>query len=89
MSSLEVSLEKFLDALGTLERAVDRRLVAEVDGPDTGALVEELDGLRADKASLASELERVRTQNRTLEALTDDVNLRLDGAIGEIRGALK
>ena len=89
MSSLEVSLEKFLDALGTLERAVDRRLVAEVDGSDTGALVEELNGLRADKASLASELERVRTQNRTLEALTDDVNLRLDGAIGEIRGALK
>ncbi len=89
MSSLEVSLEKFLDALGTLERAVDRRLVAEVDGSDTSALVEELNGLRADKASLASELERVRTQNRTLEALTDDVNLRLDGAIGEIRGALK
>lgn len=89
MSSLEVSLEKFLDALGTLERAVDRRFAAEADGPDTSALAEELDGLRADKASLASELERVRTQNRTLEALTDDVNLRLDGAIGEIRGALK
>lgn len=89
MSSLEVSLEKFLDALSTLERAVDSRLVAEVDGSDTSALVEELNGLRADKASLASELERVRTQNRTLEALTDDVNLRLDGAIGEIRGALK
>ncbi len=89
MSSLEVSLEKFLDALGTLERAVDRRFAAEADGPDSSALVEELDGLRADKASLASELERVRTQNRTLEALTDDVNLRLDGAIGEIRGALK
>ena len=75
--------------MGTRERAVDRRIVAEVDGPETSALVEEGDGLRADKASLASELGRLRTQNRTLEALTDDVNLRLDGAIGEIRSVLK
>ena len=89
MSSLEASLENFLDALGTLERALDRRFAAEAEGTDGDALAEELDGLRSDNVSLTSELERLRTQNRALEALTDDVNVRLDGAIGEIRNVLE
>lgn len=89
MSSLESSLEKFLDALGELERAVDGRLAGDVERPDAGELADELQGLRADRASLAGELERLKSENRTLEALTDDVNLRLDGAIEEIRGALE
>lgn len=89
MSSLETSLEKFFDALGELERAVDARLAADVDGPDASVLAEELQGLRADKAELAGELQRLKSENRTLEALTDDVNLRLDGAIEEIRGVLE
>lgn len=89
MSSLEASLEKFLDAIGTLERALERRFAAEADGSDGEALAGELEGLRSDNASLAAELERLRTQNHALEALTDDVNLRLDGAIGEIRNILE
>lgn len=89
MSSLEASLENFLDALGTLERALDRRFAAEAEGTDGDALAEELDGLRSDNVSLTTELERLRTQNRALEALTDDVNVRLDGAIGEIRNVLE
>ncbi len=89
MSSLESSLEKFFDALGALERAVDGRLAGDVDRPLARELAEELEGLRADRASLAKELERLKSENETLEALTDDVNLRLDGAIEEIRGVLE
>jgi chaperonin cofactor prefoldin len=88
MSSLESSLENFFDALGELERAVDQRLTAQAVGANTEGLAEELDALKADRASLAAELERMRSQNKMLEELTDDVNLGIDTAISEIRSVL-
>lgn len=97
MGSLETSLENFFDALGALERAVDGRIAPERDnnasgeagGPDVSGLAEELQGLRAEKVALKSELDRLKSENQSLEALTDDVNLRLDGAIEEIRSVLE
>lgn len=88
MSSLESSLENFFDALGELERAVDKRLTAQATGADTEGLAEELNALKADRASLAAELERMRSQNKMLEELTDDVNVGIDTAIKEIRSVL-
>lgn len=89
MGSLETSLENFFDALGALERAVDFRLASETDRPDVSALTDELEGLRAEKDNLKAELDRLQSENKSLEALTDDVNLRLDGAIEEIRSVLE
>ena len=89
MASLETSLENFFDALGALDRAVDQRLAAEGERPDVSGLAEELQGLRAEKVALKSELDKLKSENRSLEALTDDVNLRLDGAIEEIRSVLE
>lgn len=93
MASLETSLENFFDALGALDRAVDQRLAAERDNeanrPDVSGLAEELQGLRAEKVALKSELDKLKSENSSLEALTDDVNLRLDGAIEEIRSVLE
>jgi SMC interacting uncharacterized protein involved in chromosome segregation len=88
MSSLESSLENFFDALGDLERAIDKRLADQMDQADVSGLADELQALKADRASLASELERMKSQNSLLEELTDDVNLGLDSAIKEIRSVL-
>jgi SMC interacting uncharacterized protein involved in chromosome segregation len=89
MGSLETSLENFFDALGALERAVDSRLASDTDRPDASALADELEGLRAERVNLKAELDRLGSENKSLEALTDDVNLRLDGAIEEIRSVLE
>lgn len=91
MEALESSLESFFDALGELERAVDKRVALASNQDDSGMairLAEELDGLKAERASLASELERLKSQNKMYEKLTDEVNSGLDGAIKEIRSVL-
>lgn len=89
MQSLESSLESFFDALGELERAVEHRMAQEGEGPglDDG-MEDELEGLRTERAALAAELERLRSQNEMYEKLTEEVNLGLDGAIREIRSVL-
>ena len=89
MEALESSLESFFDALGELERAVERRVAEASELEEFADLETELVGLKAERATMAAELERLKTQNKMYEQLTDEVNSGLDGAIYEIRSVLE
>jgi chromosome segregation ATPase len=85
MSRLELAADRLKTALEALESRA-------VGTPDAGA---DLEKLHTRIAELEAERERLLTQVAALEdemaalsGVTEDVEERLDGAIGEIRAAL-
>lgn len=85
MSRLELAADRLKTALEALESRA----------PGHGALAEHSDGLDRRVAELESERERLLMQVAALEdelaalsGVTEEVEERLDGAIGEIRAAL-
>lgn len=86
MSKLDQSLDRFVKALETLEAAVHRRVLQ--DGSDQD-LAEELVAMRDDRAQMAEEIDSLKSQNRSLAELTDEVASRLDSAIGDIQTVLE
>ena len=71
--------------MGRLDEAI-KRLDAAVDGLEN-ALSETTAG-EVDKESLASELEQAKRDYAALASTTDEVNARLDSAIGRLKFVL-
>lgn len=85
MSRLDIAAERFEKALQVLEEAA----------APLAALQNEVVAARATLVELSEERERLLTriaeledENRALAGITEEVEGRLDGAIGEIRAAL-
>ncbi len=86
MGKLDLAAERLTNALNALDAGLVPLLEARSDGGDEAGT--ELAALRAERESL---LARIAVLEEELQALTDiseEVENRLDGAIGEIRTAL-
>ena len=84
MSRVELAADRLAAALETLEKAAseaDRGSVSQADAQRIESLENEREALLARIAALEEEL-------TSLSGITDEVENRLDGAIGEIRAAL-
>lgn len=85
MSRLDSAKARFDAAVEKLETAIKRRVEQEKFDQ---AFVNELAGLKDDRARLATELDRLNDEKNALEGFTDEVAGRLEGAIREIRAVL-
>ena len=81
MSRLDLAAERLAAALEKLEKAADSPAAAPAPDPRVAILESENQQLLARIAALEEEL-------AALSSITEDVEGRLDGAIGEIRAAL-
>ncbi len=84
-SPTEQAVKRLEAALQTLEHVVEERLSLS-QGADT--LVEEVQMLSSDRASLAERLDQVQARAAKLETINRDVSRRLDSAIETIRTVL-
>lgn len=78
-------MERFVQALDRLETATRRRLQGE---RQPGQASREVQALRDDRSRMAAELDTVKSNYAALEALTHEVETRVDGAITDIRRVL-
>jgi predicted nuclease with TOPRIM domain len=86
MSKLDSSIERFFKSLDELEGAVTRRSVQDTS---IEKVHKELAALSEDRSRLAQELDMVKSQNKRLDEMNDEVADRLDGAIQEIQTVLE
>jgi chromosome segregation ATPase len=85
MSRLELAKTRFAQALESLENAAGA--VGEtLDGAAKGT--ERIAGLEAERERLLGRIAELEDEIASLSGLTEEVEGRLDGAIGEIRAAL-
>jgi cell division protein FtsB len=85
MSRLDIAAERFVQVLQTLEEIATPFAVARNESVDAKAKLAQLSEEREQLLSRIAELEE---ENRALAGITEEVEDRLDGAIGEIRAAL-
>jgi chromosome segregation ATPase len=85
MSRLDIAAERFVQALQALEEIATPFAVARNESVDAKAKLAQLSEEREQLLSRIAELEE---ENRALAGITEEVEDRLDGAIGEIRAAL-
>ncbi len=85
MSRLELAKTRFAQALESLENAAGT--VGEtLDGAAKG--IERIAALEAERERLLGRIAELEDEIASLSGLTEEVEGRLDGAIGEIRAAL-
>jgi hypothetical protein len=84
-SAIEVATKRLMQAIDTLEAAVERRLDA-ARGEEK--LVEQVSALGADRSRLASDLDAMTARSRRLEAANREVAGRLDTAMDSIRSVI-
>ncbi len=85
MSRLELAADRLKTALD----ALDSRLSAGAAvSADVGRLAARVAELEAERERLLAQLAELEEENAALSGATQDVEQRLDGAIGEIRAAL-
>jgi chromosome segregation ATPase len=89
MSRLESAMDQFNQALDRLDRALRQRGAAGA-GAERGAekALREVQALREDRGRLAEALQSARTDYAALEAVSEEVEERLDSAIRDIKRAL-
>ena len=85
MSRLDIAVQRFNDALSALESQTAPLAGLRAAAADSRAKVAELGEERDRLLARIAELEE---ENRALAGITEEVEDRLDGAIGEIRAAL-
>ncbi|MEI9888637.1 MAG: DUF4164 family protein [Rhizomicrobium sp.] len=85
MSRLDIAVQRFDSALRTLEAQAAPLAGLRAAAADARAKVAELSEERDRLLARIAELE---DENRALAGITEEVEGRLDGAIGEIRAAL-
>ena len=85
MTRFETAQQRFDAALGALESRTAQIPALRASAADLRAKVAELSEERERLLSRVAELEE---ENRALAGVTEAVEGRLDGAIGEIRSAL-
>ncbi|MDJ1158254.1 DUF4164 domain-containing protein [Chelatococcus sp. SYSU_G07232] len=83
--TLEDALKRLDAAIGSLERAANRRLEVE---RRRGDLETELALMQDDRSRLAVELDGTLARLGRLEAAADDVGQRVERAMGAVRGIL-
>jgi chromosome segregation ATPase len=85
MSRLDIAAQRFSEALDSLEEAIDPlanlKDEASVARAQIAALTEE-------REQLLARIGELEDENRSLAGITEEVDGRLDSAIGEIRAAL-
>ena len=86
MSKLDSAIERFFKSLDELEGAVNRRSVQD---KSLEKVHQELAALTEDRSRLAQELDTLKSQNKRLNEMNDEVADRLDGAIQEIQTVLE
>ncbi len=85
MSRLDLAQNRFREALEAVENAA----ASVGESLDTAAkLPERVADLEAERESLLARIAELEEEIAALSGLTEEVEGRLDGAIGEIRAAL-
>lgn len=85
MSRLELAAEQLAAALENLEKAASRPAMAAPAAPLADP---RLAILESEKEQLLARIAALEEELAALSSITEDVEGRLDGAIGEIRAAL-
>jgi len=85
LSRLDVAVQRFNDALGALEERTKMLRGLSDEAADAQAKLVEL---AAERERLLARIAELEEENRALASTTEEVETRLDGAIGEIRTAL-
>jgi hypothetical protein len=83
MSRLELAAERLAAALEKLEKAAD-----SMDRPDAAGLAAKLASLESERQGLLARIAALEEELTALSGISEEVEVRLDGAIGEIRAAL-
>ncbi len=85
MSRLDIAAQRFDEALARLEAETAPFVGLKALADESNARIAELNEERERLLARIAELEE---ENRALAGITEEVEGRLDGAIGEIRAAL-
>jgi chromosome segregation ATPase len=85
MSRLDIAVQRFNEALDALEESIDPLTGARGDSSDAKSRVA---ALTQEREQLLARIAELEDENRSLAGITEEVETRLDGAIGEIRAAL-
>jgi hypothetical protein len=85
MSRLELAAERLATALEMLEKAADSAEETRMPAPEMSARI---NALEDERQMLLSRIAALEDELAALSGITDEVEGRLDGAIGEIRAAL-
>jgi len=89
MSRLELASDRLKTALDSLERGLERGLGARPAGDaGTANLQGRVAELEAERERLLEKLAALEEDMAALSGANEEVESRLDGAIGEIRAAL-
>jgi hypothetical protein len=86
MGRLEAAVARFAAALDTLEERVES--FSETSGPAASALAREVASLKAEREELLNRISALEDESQSLAGVTEAVEMRLDGAIAEIRAVL-
>ena len=84
MSRVELAADRLAAALETLEKAA----VNAEQGSVSQAEAERIEALENEREALLARIAALEEELTSLSGITDEVENRLDGAIGEIRAAL-
>lgn len=85
MSRLEIAAQRFSAALDSLEEAIDPLATRKTEAADAKAKIA---AMTEERERLLARIAELEDENRSLTGITEEVEGRLDGAIGEIRAAL-
>ena len=85
MSKLDVARTRFEAALAVLETRVAERLEAT---RNVSSQVDKLSALEVERDKLRARLDSLEEDSRSLMGLTEEVEIRLQDTIAEIRSAL-
>jgi len=85
MSRLDIAINRFNEALEMLEEAADP---LDRVRDESFAAKAKLAVMAEERERLLARIAELEDENRSLAGITEEVEGRLDGAIGEIRAAL-
>ena len=85
MSRLEIAQKRLTQALESLEKAAE---LSAKRGKAASAAEARIAALTGERERLQAKIAQLEDQLASLSSITQDVEGRLDGAIGEIRAAL-
>ena len=85
MSRLELAQKRLTQALESLEKAVE---LSAKRGKDVSVAEARIAALTGERERLQARIAHLEDELAALSSITQDVEGRLDGAIGEIRAAL-
>ena len=86
MGRLDAALARFTAALEILETRAGA--VAAGMGPGRAELLREVNELKREREHLLTRITALEEESQSLAGLTEQVEMRLDGAIAEIRAVL-